>query len=68
MEVGFPAQHTVGMDGKFIKGTHSELDGKYVKDCDSKIIESTFTLTIIHIVGEQIILYSTMLWIVGLFV
>ena len=39
MEVGFPAQHTVGMDGKFIQGTHQELDGKYVKDCDSKIID-----------------------------
>ena len=38
MEVGFPAQHTVGMDGKFIKGTHSKLDGRYVKDCDSDII------------------------------
>ena len=38
MEVGFPAQHTVGMDGKFIKGTHELLDGYYVKDCDSKII------------------------------
>ena len=39
MEVGFPAQHTVGMDGKFIQGTHDELDGQYVKDCDSKIID-----------------------------
>ena len=39
MEVGFPAQHTVGMDGKFIKGTHEILDGNYVKDCDSKIID-----------------------------
>jgi len=39
MEVGFPAQHTVGMDGKFIKGTHELLDGNYVKDCDSKIID-----------------------------
>jgi len=38
MEVGFPAQHTVGMDGKFIKGTHDSLDGRYVKDCDSDII------------------------------
>ncbi len=38
MEVGFPAQHTVGMDGKFIKGTHNKLDGRYVKDCDSDII------------------------------
>ncbi len=38
MEVGFPAQHTVGMDGKFIAGTHDSLDGRYVKDCDSDII------------------------------
>jgi isoleucyl-tRNA synthetase len=38
MEVGFPAQHTVGMDGKFISGTHNSLDGRYVKDCDSDII------------------------------
>ena len=39
MEVGFPAQHTVGMDGKFVQGTHDSLDGNYVKDCDSKIID-----------------------------
>lgn len=39
MEVGLPAQHTVGIDGSFLEGTHSELDGKYVKDCDDKIIE-----------------------------
>ena len=39
MEMGFPAQHTVGMDGKFIKGTHNLLDGRYVKDCDSIIID-----------------------------
>ena len=38
MEVGFPAQHTVGMNGKFIEGTHESLDGRYVKDCDSDII------------------------------
>ena len=38
MEVGFPAQHTVGMDGKFVAGTHEILDGKYVKDCDDSII------------------------------
>ena len=38
MEVGFPAQHTVGVDGKFISGTHDSLDGRYVKDCDSDII------------------------------
>ena len=30
-------------------------------------IESIFTHTIIHIVGEQIIRYCTMQWIVGLF-
>ena len=39
MEVGFPAQHTVGMNGKFITGTHESLDGRYVKDCDSDIID-----------------------------
>ena len=39
MEVGLPAQHTVGVDGKFIKGTHDSLDGRYVKDCDSDIID-----------------------------
>ena len=39
MEVGFPAQHTVGMNGKFIEGTHESLDGRYVKDCDSDIID-----------------------------
>ena len=39
MEVGFPAQHTVGMNGKFIAGTHESLDGRYVKDCDSDIID-----------------------------
>ena len=39
MEVGLPAQHTVGVDGKFIKGTHGSLDGRYVKDCDSDIID-----------------------------
>ena len=38
MEVGFPAQHTVGMNGKFIEGTHESLDDRYVKDCDSDII------------------------------
>ena len=59
-----------------MQGTHDSLDGKYVKDCDSKIIdllesedvftESTFTLMIIHTVGEQIIHYCTMQWTVGL--
>ena len=39
MEKGFPAQHTVGMDGNFVSGVHPELDGKYVKDCDSEIID-----------------------------
>ena len=39
MKEGFPAQHTVGMDGKFIKGTHEKLDGRYVKECDSDIID-----------------------------
>jgi len=39
MEVGLPAQHTVGVDGKFIKGIHGSLDGRYVKDCDSDIID-----------------------------
>ena len=39
MEVGFPAQHTVGMDGKFIQGTHKDIDGKYVKQCDDIIID-----------------------------
>ena len=38
MEVGFPAQHTVGMDGKFVIGVHENLDGRYVKDCDDEII------------------------------
>ena len=39
MKEGFPAQHTVGIDGKFIKGTHEKLDGRYVKECDSDIID-----------------------------
>ena len=39
MEVGFPAQHTVGMDGRFMAGVHSVLDGRYVKDCDDDIID-----------------------------
>ena len=39
MEVGFPAQHTVDMDGRFIAGTHNSLDGRYVKDCDDDIID-----------------------------
>ncbi len=38
MEKGFPAQHTVGMDGAFVKGIHEKLDGRYVKDCDDDII------------------------------
>ncbi|MDG1525431.1 MAG: isoleucine--tRNA ligase [Candidatus Thalassarchaeaceae archaeon] len=39
MEVGLPAQHTVGMDGAFLKGTHDKLDGRYVKECDDTIME-----------------------------
>ncbi|MDP7329563.1 MAG: isoleucine--tRNA ligase, partial [Candidatus Thalassarchaeaceae archaeon] len=39
MEVGFPAQHTVDMDGRFFPGTHNSLDGRYVKDCDDDIID-----------------------------
>ncbi|MBT6645667.1 MAG: isoleucine--tRNA ligase [Euryarchaeota archaeon] len=39
MEVGLPAQHTVDMEGNFINGTHPELDGKYVKDCDDQILQ-----------------------------
>ncbi|MEE3083435.1 MAG: isoleucine--tRNA ligase [Candidatus Thermoplasmatota archaeon] len=39
MEVGLPAQHTVGMDGAFLKGTHSKLDGRYVKECDDTIMD-----------------------------
>ena len=39
MQVGLPAQHTVGMDGRFVTGTHNLLDGRYVKDCDSEIID-----------------------------
>ncbi|MCP4859196.1 MAG: class I tRNA ligase family protein, partial [Fuerstiella sp.] len=38
MKEGFPAQHTVGMDGCFVAGTHGQLDGRYVKDCDDDII------------------------------
>ena len=39
MEVGFPAQHTVDMGGRFIASTHPLLDGRYVKDCDDDIID-----------------------------
>jgi len=39
MEAGLPAYHTVGMDGSFNQGTHPQLDGKYVKECDQIIIE-----------------------------
>ena len=39
MQVGLPAQHTVGIDGNFVSGTHHLLDGRYVKDCDSDIID-----------------------------
>ena len=38
MEKGFPAQHTVGMDGTFVEGVHEKLDGRYVKECDDDII------------------------------
>ena len=38
MEKGFPAQHTVGMDGAFVEGVHEKLDGRYVKECDDDII------------------------------
>ena len=38
MDVGFPAQHTVGMDGSFVDGVHADLDGRYVKECDDVII------------------------------
>ena len=38
MEAGLPAYHTVEMNGQFRAGTHPELDGKYVKDCDASII------------------------------
>ena len=34
MKAGFPAQHTVDMNGRFFDGTHPELDGRYVKECD----------------------------------
>jgi|TARA_B110000263_G_scaffold69255_1_gene60248 isoleucyl-tRNA synthetase len=39
MKEGLPAQHTVGIDGKFIEGTHETLDNRYVKECDSDIID-----------------------------
>ena len=39
MKEGLPAQHTVGIDGSFISGTHRLLDGRYVKDCDEDIID-----------------------------
>ena len=48
MEVGFPAQHTVGMNGKFIEGTHESLDGRYVKDCDSDIIDLLETNNLLY--------------------
>ena len=38
MKAGFPAQHTVDMNGRFFDGTHPELDGRYVKECDDSII------------------------------
>ena len=39
MAAGLPAHHTVGMDGSFIEGTHPQLDGRYVKDCDQTVID-----------------------------
>ena len=39
MKAGFPAQHTVDMNGRFFDGTHPELDGRYVKECDDSIID-----------------------------
>jgi len=48
MEIGFPAQHTVGMDGAFVEGVHELLDGRYVKDCDDDII---------NLIDEQNLLY-----------
>ena len=39
MAAGLPAYHTVGMDGAFLTGTHPQLDGRYVKECDQTIIE-----------------------------
>jgi isoleucyl-tRNA synthetase len=38
MAAGLPAQHTVDMEGQFVKGTHPDLDGRYVKGCDETII------------------------------
>ena len=75
MEVGFPAQHTVGMDGKFIQGTHNDIDGKYVKDCDDIIIdllekegllyrEHSYTHDYPHF-GGLIIHCCTMQWTAG---
>ena len=75
MEVGLPAQHTVGMDGSFLEGTHSELDGRYVKDCDETIIgllhdgnlctEKRCISTITHTVGRPDTRCYTMQWIHG---
>ena len=39
MAAGLPAYHTVGMNGAFNQGTHPQLDGRYVKECDQTIIE-----------------------------
>ena len=39
MEVGLPAQHTVGMDAVVLSGTHPQLDGRYVKECDDTIMD-----------------------------
>ena len=75
MEVGFPAQHTVGMDGAFVEGVHELLDGRYVKECDDEIINllqsqgllyrSTITPMTIHTAGGPTIPCCTTLWTVG---
>lgn len=48
MEIGLPAQHTVGMDGNFVEGVHSQLDGRYVKDCDDIIIDLLTDLGLLY--------------------
>ena len=49
-EVGLPEQHTVDISGKFVSGTHPDLDGRYVKDCDTDII---------NILDKENLLYRT---------
>jgi len=48
MEAGFPAQHTVDMDGRFIAGVHPLLDCRYVKDCDDDIIDILFEQALLY--------------------